>query len=86
MKLLNRVVPWYILVFFLKGWNIAGAPVKAIMSGGGVQKYTYTAISMHKKSKINIVFENFFLQLIMCFYIVSQTNHKQIRFSKIFIF
>ena len=27
---------------------------------GGVQKYTYTATSMHKKTKINIVFENIF--------------------------
>ena len=29
----------YIHAFFLKGWNIPGAPVKAIMSGrGGVPK------------------------------------------------
>ena len=27
--------------FFLKGWNIPGAPVKAIMSGRGVPKYNY---------------------------------------------
>ena len=33
--------------FFLKGWNIPGAPVKAIMSGGeGVPKYTYVKIGL----------------------------------------
>jgi hypothetical protein len=38
---------------FLKGWNIPGAPVKAIMSGGeGVPKYTYAKIGLVRGGRV----------------------------------
>ena len=40
----------YIHAFFLKGWNIPGAPVKAIMSGRGeVPKYTYVKVGQVRR-------------------------------------